>query len=291
MRRLAAVVAAGVCLCASQVRAQAPDDILADSTPTDAMRAGTEQHRPYWKGSGPTRPFLAANMDLGVFYVRPHLQVGYGKPHYEWFGAEIYQSLAISGGRTYAGVRGAWSILDVRAGARYEFPTDHYYLLPRDRYEREDLEDPRFGRSNYIAGEADINLSIPIPRGSIIGVLTGYALLGIPDDRFVYENALKVVAEPPWLWRARLGYLYHFGWQGTMRLGAAVEVIHLVDRVGAVVRAGPLFSVALTHHLEASAAIMIVAYSPDSLGLVGADLGQIGLRYRWATGDRFPEFP
>jgi len=36
---------------------------------------------------------------------------------------------------------------------------------------------------------------------------------------------------------------------------------------------------------------MIVAYSPDTLGLIGADLGQLGLRYRWATGDRFPEFP
>jgi len=36
---------------------------------------------------------------------------------------------------------------------------------------------------------------------------------------------------------------------------------------------------------------MVVAVSPDELGLVGADLGQLGLRYRWASNDRWPDFP
>ena len=47
----------------------------------------------------------------------------------------------------------------------------------------------------------------------------------------------------------------------------------------------------LTHHLDAAASIMAVAWSPDSLALLGTDIGQFGLRYRWATGDPFPEFP
>jgi len=29
----------------------------------------------------------------------------------------------------------------------------------------------------------------------------------------------------------------------------------------------------------------------DQLGVVGADLGQLGLRYRWASGDRWSDFP
>jgi hypothetical protein len=188
--------------------------------------------------------------------------------------------------------RPSWSsVIDIRAGARYEYPTDFNFLPVKDSYTREELEDPVLGREFYLAGEVEITGTIPVPRGSIIAVATGYALLGIPDDRAIFENALRVVTDPPWLWRARLGYLFHFGWEGTMRLGVAAETIHLVGRGEFVVRAGPLFSVALTHHLETQAAIMVVAHSPDELGLVGADIGQLGLRYRWATGDRFPEFP
>jgi hypothetical protein len=52
-----------------------------------------------------------------------------------------------------------------------------------------------------------------------------------------------------------------------------------------------VLTLSLTHHLDAIGAVMIVAASPDQLGLLGADLGQLGLRYRWSTGDRWPEFP
>jgi hypothetical protein len=287
LERIAALgIAIGWFAAAPEARAQDPADLPPD-TGSDALRAGTEQRRAYWRGTGPVRPFLASVIELGAFHVRPWLQAGYGKPHYEWFGAEIYQSMSVSGGRSYAGIRGTWPYIDVRGGWRYEFPTSTYLMPRKDSYEREDMENPAFGRSTYLAAEAELSGTIPVPNGSIIAVAT----LGVPDDRLLLEQALKVVTEPPWMWRARVGYLYHFGWQGTLRLGVSAEVIHPIRRQDVVVRAGPLMSAALTHHLEANAAIMVVAYSPDSLGLAGADLGQIGLRYRWATGDRFPEFP
>ena len=33
------------------------------------------------------------------------------------------------------------------------------------------------------------------------------------------------------------------------------------------------------------------AQQPDTLGLMGGQIGELGFRYRWATGDRWPEVP
>jgi hypothetical protein len=57
------------------------------------------------------------------------------------------------------------------------------------------------------------------------------------------------------------------------------------------VRLGPAIVVSLTHHLEAVGVAALSVFNPDEIGLAGADLGQIGMRYRWATGDLWPEFP
>jgi hypothetical protein len=58
-----------------------------------------------------------------------------------------------------------------------------------------------------------------------------------------------------------------------------------------MLRAGPVLTVALTHHLQAVFAAAFAIESKDALGLEGADFGQISLTYRWATGDKWPEFP
>jgi hypothetical protein len=56
-------------------------------------------------------------------------------------------------------------------------------------------------------------------------------------------------------------------------------------------RVGPVFGMTLSHHLDASASFMVTTASNDALGLLGGEFSTIGLRYRWATGDRWPEFP
>jgi hypothetical protein len=291
-RRLTAMLLGLTCMGWSlSAMAQTPGDLPSDSGSIDALRAGTAQRRPYWGGSGPYRPFAAANFELGVLYFRPVLQLGWGKPHYEWFGVEGYSSPGLNGGREYAGLRGVYSHIDVRVGARYEVPRQQRFLLPKNSFDREDLQKEGLGRSRYMTGEAEVTTSFDALGGNFIGVVTGYMVFGVPKNVYLLEESLKVVAKPRYLWRARVGYLYHLGWLGSMRLGAAVESIHLISRQDVVIRVGPLMSVALTHHLEANAAIMIVARSPDALGLDGADIGQIGLRYRWATGDRWAEFP
>jgi hypothetical protein len=291
MRALFAPALVAATLVSGGAIAQGIADLPPGNQATSPLTEGIEQARPFWRGSGPTRPFMAATIDAGVVYLLPRAHFGYGKPHFRWFGAEIGSGISLGSMRSYAGIRGSMPGLDVRVGARYEHPVSQRYLPEQEAFDREELDQVGFSRGVYLAGEAEVTTSIAVPSGSIIGVVTGMYMSSVPDDVYVFEQAMRVVVDPPWMWRLRLGYLYHLGWQGTMKLGVAGEVIHLVERQSFTARLGPAISVALTHHLEAVAAVMIVAHSPDSLGLSGADLGQLGLRYRWATGDAWAAFP
>ena len=268
---------------------------LADLPPpqgvSSVLVSGVGHSGPYWGGSGPYRPFVAGTFDLGVVHYRPTLSLGWGKPHHEWLGADVGSSIGLSSSRLYTGLRGVLPGVSLQIGARYESATAQNLLPPQEEYQREELETDKTPPSRYLSIESELSAAVPFPGGSLIGVLSGYALTGELEGLYVFEENLKVVVAPPWLWRARLGYLGHIGWEGSMKIGGAVEVLHVPNRDALLLRAGPLVSAELTHHLEVIGAIMLVAASPDSLGVVGADLGQLGLRYRWASGDRWSDFP
>ena len=123
-------------LCTGRARAQDPADVNTDLAPLDTAVASA---RPYWRGSGPTRAFAAAELELRILSYQPKLQIGYGKPHYNWFGAEGYGRMALSGTRWYAGLRGVIPHLSIRGGLRYESAVDHYFLSPQKTYDREDI--------------------------------------------------------------------------------------------------------------------------------------------------------
>lgn len=279
-------------LASRPARAQDVADLPPGTGTGDTLSEGLENQRPFWSGSGPSRPFFASTLEGGALFVRPTAHLGYGKPFHRWFGVDGGASLALGGVRMFGGVHAVvpkWGDLTIQA--RYEHPRNEFWLPPQETYIREDLELQSTGRQAYVVGEAEYRGAWSVPGGNLAAVVTGYYVGNVRDDFYVFERGLRVVLDPPWMWRGRLAYLYHLGWLGTMRLGAAVELIHLVNRNTAVVRAGPAISVSLTHHLDAVGAAMIVARSPDQLGLIGADLGQLTLRYRWATGDRWAEFP
>lgn len=245
---------------------------------------------PYW-GAGETRPFISASFDAGIVFYRAALAAGYGKPHWSWAGVEGYAVASPSGGTYYAGVRGTLPQFEARVGARYVFTMDEYLLKPQESYVRLDTEYENTERSRYGIVEAQISGSISVADGAVFGAATFYAVFGEPEPYYLYEELVKIIMAPPYLARLRAGYIAQPTWEGTIKVGALGEVLVDPQRGAFHVRAGPALSVALTHHLDVTGAIMVTVSSPDSIGLLGADLGAIALRYKWATGDKWPEFP
>jgi hypothetical protein len=248
------------------------------------------QKRPYWSGGKP-RPFVSSVVGMGIFYLRPQIAVGYGKPHWRWIGIEEQTDVSIGGGSTYLGLRGALPQGELRVGARYAYPVGQSFLLPQDSYVDDDLDFDDEPGARYLSLEAELTGSLSLFGGNVFGTLGGLYMSQVPDPYYVYEEQLHVVIKPPWLMRARVGYVYGFGITKGLKVGAAAELLYNPGREAVVVRLGPQLGVSLTHHLEAAVSVMVVAASPDSLRLQGNEIGQFGFRYRWATGDLFPEFP
>jgi hypothetical protein len=292
VKPVVALLGLASCLVAStRALAQSGDYPLAAEGSTVALRQGLDGAGPYWQHSGADRWFLAGTLDAATVSYRPGLAVGYGRPHWRWFGAEGSAQLSLSGVGSYLGLRGVFPYLEIKVGGRYFASINQRMLRPRQHYERSSLESEELGRSRYFASEAELHSRAELPFGAAFAVASAFAIAGVPEGQFVFEEALRVVVEPPLLYRVRGGYFAHLASDRSLKLGVAAEVIGIPRREATIVRAGPVMNLAITDHVEASAAVLVVAHSPDALGLVGADLGQIGLRYRWATGDRFPEWP
>ena len=290
--RAAGFAAAALAVWALASPAQAQDfaDLPPRAGDPGAATAGVMGRHEHWASE--SRPFVAAVAEVGIIYLRPTLAIGYGQPHRSWIGLETTADISQHGGAEYVGIHGTIPHFDARAGLRYEYPANQYFLSPRRTYSREAVEQDVHGRSRYLEAEAELAGWVPFPGGRLFAMAGAYYVFGTPDDLYVFEEALKVVIEPPFLWRARLGYLASLGWDEDrpegIRLGVAGEVIHGLGRGTVVVRAGPVLAVELNCHLDAVAAAMLVVAGPDNLGLLGADFGQLGLRYRWATGDPVP---
>ncbi len=266
---------------------------IATLSPAAFAQAPSENFLPrYWQQSGPDRWFAAAALEAGVPYYRTGVTLGYGRPHWRWAGLWGWSQLSPSGPASYLGLRGVLPNLELRAGGRYVVSANQHFLPREDSYQRTDLEVATTGRSRYLSGEAELVARVELAYGSFFAVASGYYLAGVPAGELLFEETLKVVALPPWLFRARGGYLFHVtGVASPLKVGLTGEIIGVPGRSASVARVGPALSVSITDHLEATGTLLVVVSSPDNLGLAGADFGQIGLRYRWATGDRFARFP
>ncbi len=239
----------------------------------------------YWEHA-PPRIFAAATIDAGYLYLRPRVSVGYGRPFTLWAGLDANPIATATGLGAYGGVRIQIPWFDVRAGARGFLAFAHTFLTPAAHYSTEDLDTATGPTAKYVTLEAELSGGIPAGPGSILSVVTASSVQGVPSGRFVYEETLRVITDPPAIYRARLGYALRLGSEGAARVGAVGEVLDLPGRREIVFRAGIVASFAIDDHLEALGLLIIPVASPDSIGIAGGDFGELGLRYRWATGQR-----
>jgi hypothetical protein len=287
-KSIAAVLAACVlALASSDARAQ-----TSSNSGSGPPSTGLEllQKQPYWALGAP-RWFAAATIETGFIYLREELALGWGKPHYAWGGLDLSTSVSASAITERAGLRLSVPHLELRGGARYVIPFSHYFLRPQDSYYRDDVDLVTGDKSRYLALDAEATLSAKAWVGSLFAVGGAYALLGAPSGKYLFDESFHAVVAPPTLLRARAGYLLQLGLDGEIGVGAFGEVIDTPIRGVAIGRAGPIVAVQVSDHLDIQASVAFVVASHDDLGLRGGDISQLGVRYRWATGEPAPWIP
>ena len=103
----------------------------------------------------------------------------------------------------------------------------------------------------------------------------------------MFEEGLHTVMKPPFIARGRLGYALALG---DISLGAFGEGITNPGRSKPVLRAGPSLGLEISDHLDLFATFAFVLGSADTLGLLSGDIGTLGVRYRWASGESVPVY-
>lgn len=289
-RAIAASMASLVLLTARMAEAQDVGNAGASVSPPSVGRSDIGTDRPYW-GAAPSRLFAAGAFETAGIGARTELDLGYGKPHHRWIGLELATSLSLKGMAASGYVHGQMPWGHFRFGPRF-FTGLNQKLIPEvDVVTRPLLEVNDGLRSKYLSLDGELAGNIPLPFGSIGLVGNVYGILTVPEGYYVFEDATRTVIDPPWIGRARISYLAPIGKPATLRVGGLAEVIFNPERELVNIRTGPAVAVALTHHLEAIGVAAFSVFNRDEIGLSGADFTQIGFRYRWATGDLWPEFP
>lgn len=233
---------------------------------------------------GRPRMFAATTFDVGWVYVRPRLSIGWGNPFNTWFGVDMNPVVSGNGLGAYGGLRLALPRFDIRAGSRYVFAFNREYLPIQEKYDRLDLSSTVGEPARIVTHEVEAEFSIPLGPGDIIGLGSLSYVRNIPENRYVFEETLRVIVAPPIVWRGRGGYVIRFGSFSQHSLGVVADVLDVPKRDDSrTVRAGVVVRVVLSRHVEVRGSFVPTIISPDKLGVVGGDFTELGFRYRWAT--------
>lgn len=289
VRLIAAAFVLVVALAARGAYAQPLDLPTSTTNPTEPPREGVNLKLPYW-ALGQPRPFLAAIFDVGGIFLKSELHAGYGKPHYTWIGATLSSKMTLGGVTLSGGVKGQWKNVDVSLSARSFASTDQHLLERAPIYYESDPTIIDRPKSAYQALDADVAVTTEAPGGTLAIEARGLALFGVLDGYDVFEDNFRVVVRPPFVWQTKLTYLAWPTWRA-FAVGGSVELIGSPGRDNLVFRTGPVITLSLTDHLQAVGAAAFALVYHDELGLSGSDFGQIALRYRWASGEPYPDFP
>jgi hypothetical protein len=233
---------------------------------------------------GPARPFAAATIDLGYLYLRPRLSLGYGRPFTQWVGVDLNPLIAGSYIGFYGGVRAEIPHLNWRGGVRTMASYTRTFLDRMDGYGRVEFDAGNNDKAVVTTIETEIEGSLPAGPGNFIGLASLSYVTGVQDGKNVFEESLRVIVEPPWVVRARGGYLLRWGALSQHSIGVVGEVFDIPARPdGIIVRLGLVVRVVLSRRVEVRGSFVPTIIGPDTIGLAGSDFTELGLRYRWAS--------
>ena len=293
MRFLLASVAMSLLLVASTSSAQlnTPLPDIGDGPSWTRELPDNVVRAPGW-GDGRPRWFTSGAFDLGFLYIRPRVSFGWGQPHHKWLGIDVNPTVSqnIVGG--YGGIRLDHPWANFRFGARYAYPTNRGYLPIKEEYNNRDLETEdtpdamgnSLGSATYTTIEAELTSSVGVGNGTIFGEFAVSYLTGIPDGFYAYEDTIKIIAAPGWIWRGRVGYEARFGRQDAVGVALVGEVVGNPDRDLTVFRAGVTLRINASPRLQIRGAWIPAIGARDSIGVRGGNFGLLGVRYVWSTG-------
>lgn len=231
---------------------------------------------------GKKRFFFASRVDLGFFFLRPRLSLGYGKPHYSWVGFDVTPIVSTSATGGYMGGRFESDYFEVRSGMLYQYSFNRSYLPAESSYDRRDIDVLDGPRAQYWLWDSELELYLPLGPVRLRSVTHPVFAGGFPDDHYLYIDTLWLVAGPGLTFRERLGL--EFFWPGTnIGITPAAELIWLDARDEFIVRAGVQLRWLLCDEFEVRTTVMPVIQSPDNLGRASGDVLEFALRWRWAT--------
>lgn len=239
-------------------------------------------HRSWSEGA--PRTFAALTLDAGYLYLRPRGHVGYGMPFNTWLGLEANPLVSAGGYGGYGGARFALPYVDLRVGARYFAAFRHAFLEPKESYNRLDLDSTANDPARYYTVEAELSSALPVGPGDLLAMASISAVRGVPGGSYVFEETLRVIVDPPWVWRVRGGYVFRLGSRNQHSIGPVIDVLAVPERDDSrTIRFGPVLRIQLSRSFDVRGSFVTTLSSPDRLGLVGGDFTELGVRYRVAT--------
>ena len=244
----------------------------------------------YWADGAP-RLFVSSRIDAGFGYGKAQLAAGYGKPYWMWIGVEAFPITTYEFAAFYAGLRAYLPFADLALGVRDNYSYKFGWLDPKEHHDGPEVRDRHGDRARYLAWEAVLSGGAPVPLGYALWEATVDVVTDAPPNVHLYEESIRAVMKPPKIVMTRLGYLLAFGRNDFIKVGVLGEAIFLPGRASNVLRIGPVGSINLTDHLEALGVVTFAVKSPDTLDTVLGGWAILGLRYKWATGDKLPRFP
>jgi hypothetical protein len=229
------------------------------------------------------RLFLSAAIDVGFLYLRPRLSAGWGEPFGAWIGVDANPIVNGEGLGAWAGLRVALPFIDLRVGARYFSAFTASFLAPAEAYSRASIELRDGPSARWLDLEAELSWSAGFGSGQLYGEHAVTYAVGVSDGYWLYDETLRLVLDPPWAWRQRIGAAFYVDSAKRFAMGPILEVAGSPGRGTVIVRFGGAIRMRVYDDLEVRGTFVPVLASPDQLGLRGADAFLVGIRYLWAT--------